>query len=46
MLQHIELALRMADKGVADMECSPQVAQNVQAAIVCYTECTWQRLGR
>jgi len=37
MLHHIELALSIADKGVADMECSTQFAYNVQAAIICYT---------
>jgi len=37
MLHHIELALSIADKGVADMECSAQVAYSVQAAIICYT---------
>jgi len=45
MLHHIELALSIADSGAADVECSTQDAQNVLAAI-CYTERTWQRMGR
>jgi hypothetical protein len=45
-LHCIELPLCIADKGDADIECGAQVAQNVQAAVICYTECTWQRRRR
>lgn len=45
-LHHIDLALSVADEGDPDVECSPEVAQNVQAVISCYTECTQQRRGR